>query len=129
MVVDTSAIVAILASEPERDLFIAAIERADARLMSAATLVELSIVLEARHGAEGPRHLDEFIDRAAIEIVPVDHEQAREARQAFRRFGKGRHRAALNFGDCFAYALAAVAGEGLLFKGDDFNHTDVALAL
>src|SRR6187455_1343382 len=104
MVVDTSALVAILTQEPERRNFINAIEAAETRLMSATTFVELSIVMEARHGAEGVRHVDEFIDRAGIEIVPVDQEQAREARRAWTRFGKGHHAAGLNFGDCFPYA-------------------------
>ena len=129
MVIDTSALVAILACESEGHAFLSAIEAADARLLSAATFVEISIVLEARHGAEGPRHLDLFLDRAGVEIVPVDVEQAREARQAFARFGKGRDAAALNFGDCFAYALATVSGEPLLFKGDDFARTDVERAV
>jgi ribonuclease VapC len=93
--------------------------------MSTATFVETSIVIEARHGADGIRDLDLFIDRAGIELVVVDAEQAREARRAFSRFGKGRHAAGLNFGDCFSYALAMTAGEPLLFKGRDFPETDV----
>lgn len=125
MVIDTSALVAILAGEPEGQAFIDAIEAADVRLISAATFVEISIVLEARHGAEGPRNLDLFLDRAGVEIAPVDEEQAREARRAFARFGKGRNAAGLNFGDCFAYALAITSGEPLLFKGEDFARTDV----
>ena len=125
MVIDTSALVAILQDEPERRKYIEAIEAADSRLMSTATFVEISIVAEARHGAEGVRALDLFIKRAAIELVPVDTEQASAARHGFARFGKGRHRAGLNYGDCFAYALATVAGEPLLYKGDDFSHTDV----
>jgi ribonuclease VapC len=125
MVVDTSALVAILAGEPERRTFIEAIEAAETRLLSAASFVEASIVLDGRHGAEGVRHLDLFIDRAGLEIVPVDEDQAREARRGFARFGRGRHEAGLNFGDCFAYALAITAGEPLLFKGDDFARTDV----
>lgn len=129
MVINTSALMAILADEPERPAFVAAIEAADTRLISVATLVEISIVLETRHGAEGPRQLDLFIDRAGIEIVPVDVQQAREARRAFSRFGKGRHAAGLNFGDCFAYALAITTGEPLLFKGGDFSRTDVERVL
>jgi ribonuclease VapC len=93
--------------------------------MSVATLVELSIVLESRFGAEGLRDLDLFVVRAGIELVPVDLEQAHEARRAFSRFGRGRHPAGLNYGDCFAYALARVRGEPLLFKGEDFARTDV----
>lgn len=126
MVIDTSALLAVLQDEPERRAFNEAIEAADARAMSTATFVESSIVIEARYGAEGVRDLDLFIERAAIELVPVDAAQARIACRAFSRFGKGRHRAGLNFGDCFAYALAVARGEPLLFKGDDFLHTDLA---
>jgi ribonuclease VapC len=126
MVIDTSALVAILRDEPERRAFIEAIEAADVRLMSAATFVEVSIVIEARLGADGARTLDLFLSRATIEITPVDLGQAHAARQAYVRFGRGRHRAGLNYGDCFAYALARERGEPLLFKGDDFVHTDVA---
>ena len=126
MVIDTSALVAILQREPERRRFIEVIEAADARLISAATFVEISIVIEARYGAEGLRDLDQFIGRAGIELVPVDAEHSSAARVAFSRFGKGRHSAGLNFGDCFSYALALVVGQPLLFKGDDFVHTDVA---
>ena len=125
MVIDTSALVAILQREPERRVFIEAVEAADARLMSVATFVEISIVLEVRHGAEGLRDLDHFIGRAGIELVPVDAEQGTVARSAFGRFGKGRHVAGLNYGDCFSYALAMATGEPLLCKGDDFLHTDV----
>jgi ribonuclease VapC len=127
MVIDTSALVAILLREPERRAFIEAIEAADARLMSVATFVEISIVVEARHGAEGLRDLDHFISRGAIELVSVDAEHGNVARSAFSRFGKGRHRAGLNYGDCFSYALAISTGEPLLAKGDDFVHTDVTL--
>jgi len=127
MVIDTSALIAILADEPERRTFIEKIEAADARLLSAANFVEASIVIEARHGAEGVKLLDLFLDRAAIEIAPVDDDQAREARLAFSRYGNGRHGAGLNFGDCFAYALAITSGEPLLFKGSDFPGTDVPL--
>lgn len=125
MVIDTSVLVAILAGEPERRMFIEAIEAADSRLMSTATFVEVSIIVETRHGAEGVRDLDLFLNRARIELVAVDDEQAHVARRAFSRFGKGRHPAGLNYGDCFAYALAMSAGEPLLFKGEDFARTDV----
>jgi ribonuclease VapC len=125
MVIDASGLLAILLDEPERRAFNEAIEAADARAMSVATLVELSIVLESRFGAEGLRDLDLFVVRAGIELVPVDLEQAHEARRAFSRFGRGRHPAGLNYGDCFAYALARVRGEPLLFKGEDFAQTDV----
>lgn len=128
MVIDTSALVAILQGEPERRAFIEAIESADARRMSVATFVEISVVVEARHGAEGLRNLDRFISRAGIELVALDAEQGQMARFAFSRFGKGRHRAALNYGDCFSYALAMVIGEPLLCKGEDFVHSDVMIA-
>jgi ribonuclease VapC len=125
MVLDTSALLAILQDEPERRAFNVAIEAADSRVLSTASFVEASVVLEVRYGAEAVRELDAFIDRAGITLVPVDAEQARVARLAFSRYGKGRHRASLNFGDCFAYALALTRGESLLYKGDDFLHTDL----
>lgn len=95
--------------------------------MSVASLVETSIVIESRYGAEGPRDLDRFISRASIEVIPVDGEQGYLVRSAFSRFGKGRHRAGLNFGDCFSYAAAVSLGEPLLYKGDNFIHTDVLI--
>lgn len=125
MVIDTSALLAILQNEPERRTFNEAIEAADRRSMSTATFVEASIVIESRYGAEGVRDLDELVTTAAIELVAVDTEQAHIARTAFLRFGKGRHPAALNYGDCFAYALAKARGEPLLFKGRDFAQTDL----
>ena len=129
MIVDTSAVQAILQDEPERRRFNEAVEAADSRLMSVATFVEVSIVIESRFGAEGLHHLDLFVDRAGMELVPVDVEQTRVARGAFSRFGKGRHRAALNYGDCFSYALAQVMGEPLLYKGEDFSGTDIRSVL
>ncbi len=126
MVIDTSALLAILLDEPERRSFNEAIEAAESRVMSVANYVEVSIVVEARHGAEGLRELDRFVDRAGIELVGVDVGQGKIARDAFSRFGKGRHPAALNFGDCFAYALARILAQPLLFKGDDFLKTDLA---
>lgn len=128
MVIDTSALVAILDGEPEQRDFIEVIEAADVRHMSVATFVESSIVIEAKHGAEGLLDLDRFAAKAGIELVAVDVEQGQIARGAFTRFGKGRHRAALNYGDCFSYALAIFLGEPLLCKGDDFLHTDLTLA-
>jgi ribonuclease VapC len=125
MVIDTSALLAILQDEPERRRFNEAIEAAAVRRMSVATFVEVSIVIEARHGAEGLRDLDLFIERAGIELVAVDVEQGKAARLAFSRFGKGRHPAGLNYGDCFSYALATQLGEPLLFKGEDFPQTDI----
>lgn len=125
MVIDSSALAAILFGEPERRQFIEAIEAADSKLISVANWLEISIIIEARTGAEGSRDLEQFIERAGIEIVPVDLEQGRFARDAWLRFGKGRHPAALNYGDCFAYALAKSRSQTLLFKGDDFIHTDI----
>jgi ribonuclease VapC len=125
MVVDTSAVLAILQDEPERRRLNEALEEADSRVMSVATFVETSIVIESRFGAEGLHHLDLLVDRAGMVLAPVDVEQARVARAAFSRFGKGRHPASLNYGDCFSYALAQVLGEPLLFKGDDFSQTDI----
>ena len=125
MVIDTSAVLAILQDEPERRAFNEAIEAADSRSLSVASFVEVSIAIEARFGAEGVGHLDRLLERAGVKVVPVDLEQGRLARQAFSRFGKGRHEAGLNFGDCFSYALAQVLGEPLLFEGEDFSRTDV----
>lgn len=127
MVIDASALVAILTGEPEQQAFIRHIEDADSRFLSVATLLEVSIIIESRLRAEGIRDLDRFLSTAGIEVVPVDLEQGEIARAAYSRFGKGRHRAGLNFGDCFAYALAKALGEPLLCKGDDFARTDVAL--
>jgi len=126
MVVDTSALLAVLQDEPERRSFNEAIEATDSAALSVASFVEASIVIEARHGADGLRALDRFIERAGIVVAAVDLEQGKVARDAFSRFGKGRHAAALNFGDCFSYALARILGEPLLFKGEDFARTDVA---
>ena len=128
MVIDSSALLAILQDEPERRAFNEAIEAAASRAISVASWVEVSMVIETRTGAEGLRDLDLFVDRARIEIVPVDVEQGKAARRAFSRFGKGRHPAGLNYGDCFAYALASHLGEPLLFKGEDFGKTDVTPA-
>lgn len=126
MVIDTSAIMAILQDEPEQELFVKAIDSMDSRAMSAVTLVEASMLTLSRRGDEGTRALDLFLAKAQIDIYPVDTEQAYLARRAFREFGKGRHPAKLNFGDCFSYALAQTLGEPLLFKGSDFTKTDVA---
>lgn len=127
MVLDTSALLAILRDEPERRSFNAAIEAAASRSVSTATFVEASIVIGARYGGDGLRDLDLFIAKAEIALVPVDAEQAHVARDAFLRFGKGRHPAGLNYGDCFSYALAKTLGEPLLYKGDDFSRTDVGV--
>jgi ribonuclease VapC len=127
MVVDTSALLAILLGEPEAENVAAAIERNTPRLLSAASLLEASIVIEARKGEAGGRELDLLLYRSEIEVVAVDRDQAEAARTAWRRFGKGRHAAALNYGDCFAYALAKTRRLPLLFRGEDFARTDVAV--
>ena len=126
MVIDTSAILAILLDEPERVSFVDKIESDAVRLMSAVSFVETGILIEARFRDAGARDVDGFVHRAGIEIVPVDREQAEIACRAWRRFGKGQHPAALNLGDGFAYALVKTTGEPLLFKGADFARTDVA---
>jgi len=129
MILDTSALAAILFGEPEAALYTQLIHDADRCLMSAANSVELSIVIEGQIGPDAGRQCDAFFRRAHIIIEPCTVEQAHLARQAFLDFGKGRHSAALNFGDCFAYALAKIIGEPLLFKGEDFKKTDILSAL
>ncbi len=128
MVLDSSAVIAILFDEPERRTFTLAIERDPRRLISAGNLLECALLTEARKGEAAGRELDLLLHRAGVQTVPVDADQVELARSAWRRFGKGRHPAALNFGDCFAYALSATTGEALLFKGEDFVRTDVAVA-
>ena len=129
IVIDSSALVAILRDEPERRPFIDAIVDHGEPRLSAATYVEASMVMELHLGDRGGREIDVLIEDAGIAIVPVDQAQATLAREAFRRFGKGRHRAALNFGDCFVYALAKTLDAPVLFKGDDFALTDLKHAL
>jgi ribonuclease VapC len=128
VVLDTSALMAVLLGEPERDPFIALLADAEDPLISAATLVEASIVMRAKTGDGGIADLDELLTAAAVRCVAVDSVQARLARDAFARFGKGRAPAGLNFGDCFSYALAQATERPLLFKGDDFSQTDVTPA-
>ncbi len=125
MVLDTSALLALLFNEPEADDIEVAIDEDPVRLISAASYVETAIVVEARLGEAGGRELDLLLHKASIETVAVTAEQADAARAAWRRFGRGRHEAGLNFGDCFAYALSATSGEPLLFKGGDFAKTAV----
>ena len=129
MIVDSSAIIAILFDEPDAERYAAALQAAPRRRMSVGNALEASIVAERRGGAATADDLDRFFERFRIELVPVTTEQLAAARRAWRRFGKGNHPAGLNFGDCFAYALAETTGEPLLFKGDDFALTDVAPAL
>ena len=128
MVVDTSALLAVLLAEPERDSFIVSLAAAEDALISAATLVEASIVMSAKTGGAGVADLDELLAAGAVRCVAVDEQQARLAREAFALYGKGRSPAGLNFGDCFSYALAKVSERPLLFKGEDFAQTDVTPA-
>jgi len=125
MVIDTSALLAIFLAEPERKPFLDSILQSETRMISAANVLETGTVLEARRGESAGREFDLFLVRANLQIVSVDSEQAEIARSAWRKYGKGRHRAALNFGDCFAYALAKSSGEPLLAKGTDFVATDI----
>jgi ribonuclease VapC len=127
MVIGTSALFAIFMGEPERKRFLGLITGAQTRLISAANALETGIVLEAKRGEAAGREFDLFLQCAQIEVVAVDFEQVEMARLAWRRYGKGRHSAALNFGDCFAYALAKTSGEPLLTKGNDFEQTDLEL--
>ncbi len=117
--------IAILTMEPESARLAAAIEGDANRLISAATMVEAGLVIEARHGSAGGRELDLLAAKASLSIEAVTAQQAEVAREAWRRYGKGRHAAGLNLGDCFSYALARVTGAPLLFKGDHFTHTDI----
>lgn len=128
MILDTSALIAIVAGEPDAELYIRAISRAKNCRISAANFVELGLVIENQFGVEVSQQCDALFLRAGVVIEPVTVEQAHMARQASRDFGKGRHPAGLNFGDCFAYALAKSMNEPLLFKGEDFKKTDVARA-
>ena len=128
MILDTSALVAVLYGEPEARDFVERIHAADVCRISVANHVELSMVVESQLGPNGMRQADAFLRRAGVVAEPVTVEQGDLARQAFLDFGKGRHKAGLNFGDCFAYALARATGEALLFKGDDFALTDIRRA-
>ncbi len=129
MIVDTSAVLAILFNEDDAETYARAISEAESRRMSAVSFVEAAIVVEAQTKERGSRQFDAFFRRAGIVIEPVTEEQAHAARQAYTDFGKAHHAAGLNFGDCFAYALAKVAGEPLLFKGQDFRKTDLEAVL
>lgn len=125
MVIDASAIVAIALDEPDAAELEARIADDPVRLISAAIVLETTIVIETRLGDAGGREFDLWLLKIGAEIVPVDAEQVDAARRAWRRYGKGHHAAALNYGDCFSYALALTRGEPLLFKGEDFAKTDV----
>ncbi len=128
MILDTSALIAILYREPEAEAFVQRIHEAETCRMSVATWLELAIVVERQLGSEGMRQAEAFLRRAGIVIEPLTVEQGELARQGFLDFGKGRHRAGLNYGDCFTYALAKATGEPLLFKGNDFSQTDIPAA-
>ncbi len=130
MILDTSAVIAILRNEPEAMRFAEAIEAANRRRISAVNYVEAAAVIEGAHDPVAGRRFDQLLQEAEVTIEVVTVKQARIAREAYRDFGKGtKHRARLNFGDCFAYALAKEMSEPLLFKGNDFNHTDIEPAV
>ena len=130
MIIDTSALIAILRAEDDASDMALAIERAPVRKISAANYLETAVVIDASRDPVASRRFDELVDTAELRVEPVTHDQARIARDAYRDFGKGSgHKASLNFGDCFAYALAKSTGEPLLFKGNDFGHTDIMPAL
>ncbi len=128
MIVDSSAVLAVLFRESDADRYGLALAEVAPCRMSLANFLETAIVLESRNGTAAGQQLDALLEDAQIELVPVTPEQAHAARRAWRRFGKGNHPAALNFGDCFAYALAEITGEPLLFKGRDFALTDIETA-
>ena len=121
--------IAILETEPEAEQLAEAIEQDQVRLISAASVLETTIVIESRRGEDGGKALDLLMEKIATEIIPVTAEHALTACQAYRDFGKGRHPAKLNFGDCFSYAAAKLRCEPLLFKGNDFNQTDIACCI
>jgi ribonuclease VapC len=129
MVVHTSALVAIFLLEPEAERFAHAILEAPTAAISVANLLEAGIILDARIGRQDSSELDEFIANVGLEVEPVTADQVRVARRAYRTYGRGNHPAGLNFGDCFAYALAKTTGLSLLFKGDDFAQTDITPTL
>ena len=128
MIVDSSAVLAILFGEPDARRHASAIMTASPCRMSVANVLEATIVVEGRGGDTGAHELDALLECAEVELVPVTVEHLEAARLAWRRFGRGNHPAALNFGDCFAYALAKATGEPLLFKGEDFAQTDIEAA-
>ena len=129
MIIDSSVLIAILSAEADSEKYEAAMDEDSIRMASAATVLEAAIVVENRLGEAGGRELDILLYRVPIQIVDVTAEQIEVARYAYRKYGKGRHGAGLNFGDCFSYALSKVSGEPLLFKGEDFAKTDVQTAL
>ena len=126
MVVETSAVLGILLDEPEAAEFAQLIEDDPAPVISAASVLEAGIVLTSRYGPDARGDLQDFLAQGGLQVEPVTAEQADLALDAYQRYGKGRHRAGLNFGDCFAYALCKATGQPLLFKGQDFSQTDIA---
>jgi ribonuclease VapC len=128
MIIDTSALVAILEQEPEAERIARTLAATAERMLSAANLLEVEIVMQVRRGDDGARDLDLLLAKLKVEIIPFTARQTDIARKAFRHYGRGRHAAGLNFGDCFAYALAKDQSAALLFKGDDFAQTDVMVA-
>jgi ribonuclease VapC len=128
VILDSSAIVAVLRAEPEAPDFAKAIQVAQSRRISAVSYVEAAVAIDKSKNAVASRRFDEFFRASGIAVEAVTPRQAEIARYAYRDFGKGRHKAGLNFGDCFAYALAKEMDEPLLFKGNDFRHTDVEVA-
>jgi ribonuclease VapC len=130
MIVDASAVIAVLRNEPEAETYARVLADAASRRISAVNFVESAVVIDASRDPIASRRFDDFIVAAELSIEPVTERQAQLAREAYRDFGKGSgHSANLNFGDCFAYALAKTSGEPLLFKGSDFSHTDITSAL
>jgi ribonuclease VapC len=130
MIIDTSALIAILRAEEDASDMAHAIERASDRRISAANYLETAVVIDSSRDPIASRRFDELVSAADLRVEPVTRDQAQVAREAYRDFGKGSgHKAALNFGDCFAYALAKTTGESLLYKGNDFTHTDITPAL
>ena len=128
MVIDTSAVAAIIFCEPDREVYISAISKPGPKLISAVNALEAALVVEARKGPAAGRELDLLLHQARIDIVPLDSVQMEEARRIWRKYGKGNHPAGLNFGDCMAYAVAKAAEMPLLCVGDDFPQTDLSLA-
>jgi ribonuclease VapC len=129
MVVDTSALIAILFGEPETESFVQALVNDPKKMISAFNILESAIVVEAKKGEAGGRELDLLVHRARIEIIPLNGDQVELALAAWRKYGRGNHPAGLNIGDCCAYALAKYSGEPLLFKGKDFSQTDIRPAI
>ena len=129
MVIDSSVLICMLSGEAEAGVFEDAIDRDPIRMISAASVLETTLVIEGRYGAEAGRDLDLLLHEVPLDVRDFDREQLHWARLAWRKYGKGRHPAGLNFGDCFSYALAKISGEPLLFKGQDFSRTDVRSAL